>query len=93
MSTGNLGESVLLPLRLPVPRFHHPGGVLFTNQHRHGVLPAVCRGEGNGARNWRWEQGPALHVSVRVSGFPLVLPSSGLEVSGASTSLQLPELV
>lgn len=45
--TGNLGEPVLLPLRVPVPRFHHPGSVLFTNQHRHGVLPAVCRGEGS----------------------------------------------
>ncbi|PNJ57374.1 transmembrane 9 superfamily member 4 isoform X4 [Pongo pygmaeus] len=39
-----LGESVLLPLWLPVPCFHHPGGILFTNQHRHGVLPAMCRG-------------------------------------------------
>lgn len=47
MPTGNLGEPVLLPLRVPVPRFHHPGSVLFTNQHRHGVLPAVCRGEGS----------------------------------------------
>lgn len=45
--TGDLGESVLLPLRVPVPRFHHPGSVLFTNQYRHGVLPAVCRGEGS----------------------------------------------
>lgn len=52
VSAGNLGESVLLPFRLPVPRLYHPGGVLFTDQHRHGVLPAVCRGEGNVASTW-----------------------------------------
>lgn len=46
--TGNLGEPVLLPLRFPVSRFHHPGCVLFANQHRHGILPAVCRGEAVG---------------------------------------------
>ena len=51
-SAGDLGESVLLPFRLPVPRLHHPGGVLFTDQHCHGVLPAVCRGEGNVASTW-----------------------------------------
>lgn len=64
--TGNLGEPVLLPLRVPVPRFHHPGSVLFTNQHRHGVLPAVCRGEGSrpvGGVEWDC-RGWISHVST-----------------------------
>lgn len=80
--TGNLGESVLLPLWLPVPRFHHPGGVLFTNQHRHGILPAVCRGEGKGARKQGvWELGPAWNRLVRLCCelrlvFPWSLPQA-----------------
>lgn len=63
--TGNLGEPVLLPLRFPVPRFHHPGGVLLTNQHSHGVLPAVCRGEGSGPVGVGWDRtNPILTVSM-----------------------------
>lgn len=83
MSTGNLGESVLLPLWLPVPRLHHPGGVMLANQHRHGILPAVCRGEGSGAGTCGWrELGPALNVSARLSGFSMWSPTSGHEVLG-----------
>lgn len=70
VSTGNLGESVLLPFWLPVPCLHHPGGVLFTDQHCHGVLPAVCRGEGNVASTWgSGELGPASNGSGKL-GFP-----------------------
>ena len=69
MSTGNLGESVLLPLWLPVPRLHHPGGVLLTDQHCHGVLSAVCRGKGDGARSWGQGPGPNTDESVKLSQF------------------------
>lgn len=43
--TGHLGESVLLPLWLPVSGLHHLGGVLLSDQHRHGLFPALCRGK------------------------------------------------
>lgn len=46
--TGHLGESVLLPLWLSVPGLHHPGGVLLSDQHCHGLFPAVCRGKRSG---------------------------------------------
>lgn len=90
ISTGNLGESVLLPFRLPVPRLHHPGGVLFANQHRHGILPAVCRGEGNGASSLGWGQlGPVLNwISEAVWVSHVVLPLLAMR-SWASTSLPL----
>lgn len=45
LHTGHLGEPVLLPLWLLVPGLHHPGGVLLSDQHRHGVFPALCRGK------------------------------------------------
>lgn len=41
---GHLGEPVLLPVWIPLPGLHHSGGVLLPDQHRHGLLPAVCRG-------------------------------------------------
>lgn len=44
-TTGHLGEPVLLPLWLPVSGLHHLGGLLLSDQHRHGLLPALCRGE------------------------------------------------
>ena len=43
--TGNLGEPVLLHVWISVPRIHHPHYLLLTNLHRHGLLPAVWRGE------------------------------------------------
>lgn len=45
LPTGHLGESVLLPLRLPVPGVHHLGGLLLSDQHCHGLFSAVCRGK------------------------------------------------
>lgn len=81
MSAGNLGESVLLPLWLPIPRLHHPGGVLLTNQHRHGVLSAVCRGKGHGARSWGGEPGSNIEW-VTEAVWVSHVPPSGHEVSG-----------
>lgn len=43
--SGNLGEPVLLPFWLSLPGVYNPGGILLTNQHCHGVLPALCWGE------------------------------------------------
>lgn len=40
--SGNLGEPVLLPFWLSLPGVYNPGGILLTNQHCHGVLPALC---------------------------------------------------
>jgi len=42
--TGDLGEPVLLHVWISVPRLHHPHHLLFTNLHRHGLLPALWRG-------------------------------------------------
>lgn len=42
---GHLGESVLLPLRLPVSGLHYLGGLLLPDQYCHGLFPALCRGE------------------------------------------------
>lgn len=44
LTSGHLGEPVLLPVWLPLPGLHHSGGVLLPDQHRHGLFPAVCRG-------------------------------------------------
>ena len=41
---GHLGEPVLLPVWLPVPRLCHPDHLRVTNLHCHGLLPAVRRG-------------------------------------------------
>ncbi len=43
--SGNLGEPVLLPLWVSLPGVYNPGGIVLPNQHCHGVLPALCRGE------------------------------------------------
>ena len=45
-TAGHLGEPVLLPVWFSVPGVHHPGGVLLADQHRHGLLSALCRGTG-----------------------------------------------
>lgn len=42
--SGYLGKPVLLPLWLSVPGLHHSCGFLFSDQHRHGVFPIMCRG-------------------------------------------------
>lgn len=42
---GHLGESVLLPVWFPLSGLHHLGGFLFSDQHRHGLFPALCRGK------------------------------------------------
>jgi len=59
--SGNLGEPVLLPFRLSLPGVYNPGGIVLPDQHCHGVLPALCRGESptfvvpvaRGTSSWR----------------------------------------
>lgn len=41
---GDLGEPVLLPVRISVSRFHHSDNFLLTDLNCHGLLPVVWRG-------------------------------------------------
>ena len=43
--SGNLGEPVLLSVWISVPGIYHPGDLLLTNLHCHGVLSVVWGGE------------------------------------------------
>ena len=42
---GDLGEPVLLSVRIPLPRLHHPHHLLLSNLDRHGLLSVVWRGQ------------------------------------------------
>lgn len=39
-----MAESVLLFIRLSLPRIHHPSGGMFTDLHSVSLLPALRRG-------------------------------------------------
>jgi len=86
--TGHLGEPVLLPLWLPVPRLHHLGGVLLSDQHRHGLFPAVCRGELTTLR----EEGVVSSV-VDVSSRDRKLEPGGTDVPLVCSPSGLPVVV